>query len=577
MKLQSLLITGSRRTTVGLLLGMVALIIFSGCTAKHYRKAADDETYKIVRQVEQELFGRTNEFTIATPYSNRKPAEVLPPELIFDRMQTNVRVLTIEDALNLSASTSRRYQTEKERLYLTALSLSGARYDFSPQFFAGSRAAVNRNSRGEKFGTLATDAGLTQVLKTGGRVSVGIANDLLRYYTGDPRKSVISVLSVNLTQPLLRGFGKNNPAVESFTQAERNVFYAARNFAYFQDQYALQIVNTYFDLLAQKDFIRNRYTNYLGRVQSTRRLEARADRQSITEVDQARQAELSAKNNYVNSVANFFTSLDQFKIQLGLPLGERIYLEDSTLDELEQRGLLPVPLSAPGAYKIAVDRHSQILNAIDQFEDSKRKVRVALNQLRPGLDLFANASLDSEPPTDYTRFNADDVRGGVGVELDLPISVTRERNNYRATLITFEAEIRELTLTLDNLNDSILRGLRTLEQRRQNYFIQQNALELANRRVSSTDMRIQAGQLEIRDLIEAQDAQVAAQNAVTSALVDYQEARLQLMLDIGALNTAQDKFWLQDHLAGFEPALIEAPAENFAEQPVIPPGELFTN
>lgn len=562
------------------MLVLMACAALSGCTAKHYRKSADKETYKIVQEVEKELFGATNHFTINTPYSDRKPQEILPPELIFDRLQTNTRLLTIEDALDLSATTSRRYQTEKERLYLAALSLTGARYAFSPQFFARTRPSlsrsIDRTGDAEYSAALATDLGVAQMLKTGGRISVGIANDLLRYYTGDPRKSVISVISLNLTQPLLRGFGKNNPAVESLTQAERNVFYAVRNFAYFQDQYAMQIANTYFDLLAQQDIIRNRYSNYLGRAQASRRLEARlGDRESVSNADQARQAELSAKNNYVNSVANYFTSLDQFKIQLGLPLGERIYLEDSSLDELSQLGLVPVPLSATEAYKIAVDRHSQILNEIDRFEDAKRKIMVARGQLRPGLDFFANASLESEAYPDYTKFDANQIRGGVGVELDLPLDRLSERNNYRAALVSFESELRNLTLAFDTLNDSIQRGLRTLEQRRQNYIIQNNALALANRRVASTQMRLEAGIAEVRDLIESQDAQLGAQNAVTSALVDYQDARLQLMLDIGALNTNQPKFWLQDHLSGFQPAIIHAPADNLAEQPVIPPHELF--
>src|ERR1019366_3385349 len=99
------------------------------------------------------------------------------------------------------------------------------------------------------------------------------------------------------------------------------------------------------------------------------------------------------------------------------------------------------------------------------------------------------------------------------------------------------AEVRAFTLTLDTLNASIDRGQRTLEQRRQNYDIQKNALELANRRVDSTTLLLEAGRAEVRDLVDAQDAQISAQNAVTAALVDYQLTRLQLMLDIGALDT----------------------------------------
>ena len=59
------------------------------------------------------------------------------------------------------------------------------------------------------------------------------------------------------------------------------------------------------------------------------------------------------------------------------------------------------------AYQLAVERQLQILNAIDQFEDKKRKIRVAADGLRPGLDFSAGASIESERPTDYTKFDPD--------------------------------------------------------------------------------------------------------------------------------------------------------------------------
>jgi outer membrane protein TolC len=357
------------------------------------------------------------------------------------------------------------------------------------------------------------------------------------------------------------------------------VVYAVRNYSFFQNEFALEIVNDYFALLAEKDVIRNRYTNYLGRVQSTKRLEARAnDRERLSDVDQARQAELTAKNNYVNSVATFRTSLDQFKIKLGLPVGEVIYLEDSTLDEMERNGLVPAPLDADAAYRIAVHKQLQILNAIDKFEDTKRKVRVAVDSLRADLNLAGKVSVDSARPTDYTRFRDDNLAASAGLDLNLPLDRLNERNDYRAALVTFEAELRSLTLTFDNLQENIDRGLRTLDQRRQNYEIQKNALELANRRVASTTLLLEAGRAEVRDLVDAQDAQISAENAVTAALVDYQQVRLQLMLDIGALDTTKPKFWLADHLAGFvlqETAGPAGPAST--EQGVLPPEEYFKN
>ncbi|HSU55138.1 MAG TPA: TolC family protein [Candidatus Dormibacteraeota bacterium] len=556
---------------------VVAAAFLPGCTAAHYRKSADNDVYAIVQDVEAQVFAHTNTFSIETAYSNRKPADILAGELIEDRRQTNREVLTLDRALDLAVGGSRRYQSAKENLYLTALNLTGQRHAFSPQFFASSSGSVTRTVRGEKYVSLVNKVGVSELLKTGGALSVSLANDILRYYTGEPRRSVLSLISVNVAQPLMRGFGRNNLAVESLTQAERNVIYAVRNYSYFQDQFALEITNDYFDLIGQKDVIRNRYTNYLGRVQSTRRLEARAhDRERLQDVDQARQAELTARNNYVNAVATYRNGLASFKVKLGLALGDQIVLDDRALDDLQSTGPVPVVLEPEEVYRFAVEKHTQVLNAIDRFEDSKRKVRVAADQLRADLKVVGDAALTSDAPTDYTRFDPNKISASAGLELNLPIDRLLERNVYRTTLISFEAELRNFTLTLDTLKDSILHGLRTLDQRRQNYEIQTNALVLANRRVASATMLLEAGRAEVRDLVEAQDAQISAQNAVTTALVDYQQTRLQLLLDTGMLDTGTPQFWLKNPLAASLPAGAPPPPSSDQED-VFPPESYFDN
>ena len=552
-------------------------MLLCGCTAAYNRRAADKEVYGIIRQVEGQIFGHTNAFTINTAYSNRKPKEIPPSELIDDRLQTNQRVLTVEGALDMAVTNSRSYQSAKETLYLTTLTLTGEKYAFGPQFFATSTAAGERNAAGETVGNINSQVGVNQLLMSGGRVGVNLANDILRYYTGDSRRSILSALSLDLSQPLLRGFGRNNPAVEALTQAERNVIYAVRNFEFFQDQFAMEIVNDYFILLAEKEVIRNRYQDYQSWVKSTKRLEARAnDREKLVDVDQARQQELAAKNSYINALATYRNGLDQFKIRLGLPVGESVHLVDAELVKLEQRGLVPATLNSEAAYRLAVRNQMQVLNAIDQFEDSKRKIRVAADQLKPGVNFLANASFNSDPPTDYTKFRPENIRGGVGVELDLPINPVPRRNNYRATLVSFESELRSLTLTLDNLKESIDRGQRTLVQKQQNYLIQNNALELAKHRVASITMLLQAGRAEVRDLVDAQNAQLVSENAVTAALVEYQVARLQLLLDVGVLATGKPDFWLKDHLPG---SVLGAQPQReqtaTAGQAVVPPDQFF--
>ena len=60
-------------------------------------------------------------------------------------------------------------------------------------------------------------------------------------------------------------------------------------------------------------------------------------------------------------------------------------------------------------------------------------------------------------------------------------------------------------------------------------------MRLAERRVESTELKLEAGRAQTRDLLEARDSLVVAQNAQVSALVDYKLARLTLLLDMEEL------------------------------------------
>jgi outer membrane protein TolC len=557
---------------------LTGLVVLLGCSQAHYRRAADNETYRIVQSAEQKIFGHTNQFDINTRYSHRKPTDIPASEIIDDRQQTNSRLLTLQEALSLAVTNSRTYQTEKENLYLTALSLTGDRHEFTPHFFSSTiGSSLERSPDGTQESGVGTSFEFGKLLRSGGRVSMGLANTLLHYYTGSPTRTAFSTAFAELTHPILRGFGWKNPQVENLTQAERDVIYAIRDFGFFQDQFAADIVADYFSLLTQKDVIRNRYTNYLGRVRSTQRLMERADRERPSDIGQTRQAELTAKNNYVNAVAQYQTALDQFKIRLGIPLGERIQLDDSLLRELASTDLVPVDIDPEEAFRLAVNKQLTILNSIDQYEDAKRKVLVAADQLRPGLNLVANATVDTQGD-DYLKFDPDTARANVGATLDLPFDRHSERNEYRRRLVAFEQRLRDLSLTLDQLKDSIERGLRTLNQRKETFEIQTNALAVANTRVEAAVANLEAGRAEIRELVEAQDAQINAQNAVTQAIVQYQEARLELMLQIGLLDTGEEKFWLRDHVSNQLQAATAAPRQRAVENnELVPPDKLFEN
>jgi outer membrane protein TolC len=549
-------------------------ILMMGCTASRYRKSADKQVYKIIEDKQKKVFGRTNAFSIDTPYSNRKPDDIKAKEIIENRLLAAKRVLTLPEALQIAVSSNRPYQLRKENLYISALTLTRERYAFTPQFFAGSTVTGERtpsdlSARGR------TTAGMDALVKTGGRIGLDIANDLLRFYTGDPRKSAVSTISLNLVQPLLRGAG-TKIAAENLTQAERNVIYEIRSFSYYQNTFAFDIVSTYLRLLQQQDSVRNQYNNYLSLVSFRERQEALAfDRLARFQVDQTKQDELRSRNNYILAIERYQSSLDQFKTTLGLPLGYEIRLDENALKEIENVGLIAVSLAELEANQTALDHRLDLLNEIDIFEDSKRKIMIAADRLKPDLNLFADASLQSERPTDYAKFDLNEYRLSGGVQLNLPINRLLERNSYRSALLSFERQIRTLALFLDDIKNDIRTGLRSLEQARQTYEIQMNARTLADQRVDNSTMLMDAGRAQTRDLLEAKNAQVSAYNAVTAALVDYHLTRLRLLLDMGVLKTDEGQFWLKEGSIPKRQPGEAQPQPTAASEQLITPEQLF--
>ena len=81
-------------------------------------------------------------------------------------------------------------------------------------------------------------------------------------------------------------------------------------------------------------------------------------------------------------------------------------------------------------------------------------------------------------------------------------------------------------------------------------------MAVAEKRVRSVDLYIEAGRAEIRDLLEAQDALLSAQNSLTAAVVDYRVAELEIQRDMGLLEINANGLWREftpeerDYVAG---------------------------
>jgi hypothetical protein len=172
--------------------------------------------------------------------------EVKAPSLI-DITDRPTYLLTLDQAAELATFNSRQYQDQRENLYLAALPVSTERFSFMSQFFAA-QEAIRAYSASEANGgkannwSLNNGTGLSKVLPTGGLLLLSFSNQTVFDFLDPKHITSISNLNFNAFQPLLRGGGEA-VALESLTQAERNLLYQIRNYARFRKELYVAIAS----------------------------------------------------------------------------------------------------------------------------------------------------------------------------------------------------------------------------------------------------------------------------------------------------------------------------------------------
>jgi len=103
--------------------------------------------------------------------------------------------------------------------------------------------------------------------------------------------------------------------------------------------------------------------------------------------------------------------------------------------------------------------------------------------------------------------------------------------------------LRDKNLLEDQIKLQIRDDLRDLLRARESIQIQTISVEVAAKRVVSTNRFLDEGRAQMRDVLEAQDSLLAAQNSLTSAVISYRVAELTLQRDMGLLKVGPNGIW----------------------------------
>lgn len=489
-------------------------------------------------------------------------------------------VLNLVEALQVAARNSRDYQANKEDVFRSALDLDLERDNFRSTFaglFSGSydrnQPEIDAGGETQESFDASSLLSVTKRLKSGAQLTLQLGWDILRLLQPNQFTSHTAFGDASITIPLLRGAGRHI-VTEPLTQAERDVLYALYNFENFKRGFAVDVASEYLSVLQRRNQVANAEENYRGLIASSRRARRLLDKGDLPpiQVDQAIQDELSARNRWVSARESYSAALDGFKLRLGLPTDALMELDTDELDKLSRGSAqitagatdieydtevppadAPIVLEEPsdenaGAFELPPERAIRIAleNRLDlrvvhgRVFDAQREVVVAADRLKPELSLFGSASIGGDDSEDLDANNLDYT---ALLNLDLPLERTAEAIDYRQSYLALESAVRGLQSLEDAIKLDILNRLRNLREARESLRIQALSVELAKRRVRGANLSLQAGRVEIRDLLEAQEDLLSAQNSLTAARVDYRVAELAMQRDLGVLEVDATGMW----------------------------------
>ena len=572
--------------SVILLLGVTA-----GCrTPEAFRRKVDADVRQMVTQTRAQIIDTDTTFSVENPENTLRrrlledlslpvsgPASLgtdqLPdipwwPEPGFpgsspdtgtqQEIQPFPLTLPLFQTLEIGAQNSFEYQTRKEAVFQAALALYLEQDAFRNRFIgqvqqlfsadlstdpdrSGTRSSgeitgARRFESGAEFTTnLAMD--LATLLFSGGGSSVGI--------TGD----------VSLSIPLLRGSGRHI-VTENLRQAEQNLVYAILEFERFKKTFAVAVGSQYLNLLQQMDTVDNAREDYSRREALTLRSRRLGDagRLKEIEVDQSVQTKLVARQRWLSAEVSFKKRMDSFKMLLGLPPDAEIRLDHQALVQMKKTQQLtrddpgPLELAEQTAVSLALEHRLDLQIAQAKVFDAQRKVVVAADALGGELTFLGSVAAGERRTITTADLNNARLRVDKGIfsallPLDLPVERTAEAVTYRNRFIELEQAVRDVQKLEDTLKIEIRNRLRELFEARQTLFIQAQALALAEKRVKSISLFMEAGRAQTRDLLEAQDALLNARNNLTAAGVNYRIAELEMQRDMGVLSVTDAGLW----------------------------------
>lgn len=432
-------------------------------------------------------------------------------------------ILSLENALSLAINQNRGLVNSQDHVINAEYQVSIAEADFDLQIKPrGDVGYVGGGTLGSG-ATMGTGLDICKKIPFGTKF---VINPFVMKVNDKYRSHV----NVTVTQPLLRGFGKEYN-LSGVRGAEFSYRTAARNFFTAQTQLILRTIFALYDVLkAHKSVLLS--SESFQRVEKffkAASLKARIGLSDTLDVYRAETEMTLAEDALRSAKESLQEREDVLRDILALPPDIAICLDLPLVFH-------PLTLEVEESIDIALSNRVEIDQAEDVFEESQRLSCMSKKRLMPELNVVLNYSNlgEDEYFTDSVWGKRDNT-WGVGLTTTTDFNPFADKVAYEQSLLAISAAGRGWDQAISNVTFEVKRSVRHLMRAFEKIELQKEQIHLATGGLRLAQVKFDRGLANNFDLIQAEKALRTAELSYWNALIDHIVGEYQLKGILGIL------------------------------------------
>ena len=346
-----------------------------------------------------------------------------------------------------------------------------------------------------------------------------------------------SLLSLELRQPVLRGFGPNATYFE-LRNSRRTRQGRQRALVRSRQRVAVDVTRAFYQVVEQRALLAVARQSLRRSENLQKASEARLAVGLVSKLDvfRAQLQAAQAEDSMVRAQAALEDALERFRFLLGRPPADTLQPEAVALPEDLPAPAEPLEVLVPRA----LDNRVDLSESRDEVDDAQRFAAIARQNLLPQLDLRLGLVGRGLGPSYRGAWRSADRQFTFGLETSLPLERSADRAAGAVAALQVEARARALRQRELEIEAEVRAAVRGLAQIRKSVELQKHALQVAEQQHRLATLRYQRGLASNFDVVEAEESLVLARSALVSLLARYQVERVDLLRALGTLDVERE-------------------------------------